>query len=580
MTQANLKTPTPSDLYADGAAARAAGDKSTAMVRFQEALTIDAGYVPAWDAMAEVYLEDGYFLHALDTYARAIHVNPDSTALKDGFMMLLRGTGFRVYNPQAKRLVLACLQDEKVDFFGGGQAWYSLLKGDPAFKSVLKALEQKTYRKFRAAFDSLPDPTLLFDPYFIEGLRRVIAPDLRFERALTHLRRALLEMLHNDRARFDQGGYIRLTEALAHYCFYTGYIFDLTPEETALADALQPVDAVSVAMIACYRSLFHLAGAQDLALQFQSTLPDLIRTQIDNIVEERQTADSIPALTAIDNDVSQSVRQQYEEFPYPRWTSFSKRIYNEKTEGTLRGKKARLLVAGTGTGREAIELASLFDDSSVLAVDLSRASLAYGAIRAKRFGINNVEFRHADILGLSSLNEQFDFIASSGVLHHMDDPYRGWSVLVGLLKPGGLMRIALYSDIARQSILEARNAIARHGYASDADGIRRFRRDAKKRLKRKTYKLITRSPEYFVMQECRDLLFHVHERYFTAPMIRDHLDRLGLTFLGFGLPPAILKQFARMHPGGSPLDLALWDAFERKYPETFMGMYRFWCRKA
>ena len=44
--------------------------------------------------------------------------------------------------------------------------------------------------------------------------------------------------------------------------------------------------------------------------------------------------------------------------------------------------------------------------------------------------------------------EKFDIIESAGVLHHMSEPMTGWRVLTDLLKPSGLMRIGLYSELA------------------------------------------------------------------------------------------------------------------------------------
>ena len=67
-----------------------------------------------------------------------------------------------------------------------------------------------------------------------------------------------------------------------------------------------------------------------------------------------------------------------------------------------------------------------------------------------RLGLTNLEYLQADILKLDHLEQEFDIIESVGVLHHMDEPMAGWRVLVDLLKPGGLMKIGLYSELARQ----------------------------------------------------------------------------------------------------------------------------------
>ena len=55
-------------------------------------------------------------------------------------------------------------------------------------------------------------------------------------------------------------------------------------------------------------------------------------------------------------------------------------------------------------------------------------------------------------MDVKKLKKKFDVIESSGVLHHMDDPFLGWSNLSDCLNKGGLMKISLYSKIARQEI--------------------------------------------------------------------------------------------------------------------------------
>jgi hypothetical protein len=42
----------------------------------------------------------------------------------------------------------------------------------------------------------------------------------------------------------------------------------------------------------------------------------------------------------------------------------------------------------------------------------------------------------------------------------------------------------------------------------------------------------------------------------------------------------VLRDYAAGHPGDRAMtDLDGWDAFEQARPETFAGMYQFWCQK-
>ena len=110
------------------------------------------------------------------------------------------------------------------------------------------------------------------------------------------------------------------------------------------------------------------------------------------------------------------------------------------------------LTGSIGTGKSTT--AAMFKSSKVLAIDLSLSSLAYAKRKTEELAINNIEYMQADILDLGKLNKQFDIIESSGVLHHMDNPIKGWKVLTDCLTAGGLMRIGLYSELARKNIVK------------------------------------------------------------------------------------------------------------------------------
>ena len=59
------------------------------------------------------------------------------------------------------------------------------------------------------------------------------------------------------------------------------------------------------------------------------------------------------------------------------------------------------------------------------------------------------------------------------------------------------------------------------------------------------------------------------------------IGQQGLDFLGFEFgDPAVKQSYAARHADDPRMtDLARWAAFEREHPETFDGMYVFWCQK-
>ena len=83
---------------------------------------------------------------------------------------------------------------------------------------------------------------------------------------------------------------------------------------------------------------------------------------------------------------------------------------------------------------------------------LSISSLKYAKRKTEELGIENIEYIQHDILDLKNLKRKFDIIECVGVLHHMNDPFKGWSILTDCLNDGGLMNIGLYSKQARVQI--------------------------------------------------------------------------------------------------------------------------------
>ena len=224
-----------------------------------------------------------------------------------------------------------------------------------------------------------------------------------------------------------------------------------------------------------------------------------------------------------------------------------------------------------------------FSNARVLAVDLSLSSLSYALRKTEELNVSNVEYAQGDIMDLSGLGRRFDLIESVGVLHHLGDPLAGWRILVELLQPRGLMKIGLYSETARQQIVSGRSLIAEKGYTASPDDLRRCRQDIIAMAEDGNRKMaeLCQGRDFFSLSNCRDLLFHVQEDRFTLPRIQAALTSLKLKFLGFEIRSQRTHvKFRNSHPNRHALtSLSLWHTFELKNPDTFQGMYQFWCQR-
>ena len=374
-----------------------------------------------------------------------------------------------------------------------------------------------------------------------------------------------------------------------------------TDEAERLADlgrTLAADDLAGLLRFAMYAPLADLDCADDLLAgpAQDPRLDALVRLTIADAREEEGLKASIEPLTAIADATSQAVRRQYEENPYPRWRQVPRwgpeplvprmrRLFPHAVPPVVPEGGLDILVAGAGTGRHPIQVALRQPDARILAVDLSLASLAYGQRMATAMGLHGIEFRHGDILELGGLGRRFHMVESIGVLHHMKRPLQGWRVVTDLLRPGGLMRLGLYSERGRRGIVRCRQVIADEDIGATPDRIRAFRRrlvhDSPAGGPGVDFRSIFRARDFYSVSMARDLLFHVQEERYTPLRLKAEMAELGLEFMGFeevGARDAFERYRARYPDDATLTDLDNWDAFEQAEPDAVEG-YVFWCRK-
>ena len=473
------------------------------------------------------------------------------------------------------------------------KAVISLLKHDPVMMDLLARSEPSVVdiEGVITAIAALHQLPLLHDLMRICPL-----PDLKLEGLFESIRRLLILSLKEIQESPELTNFL---STLSLQCFVNEYVYFETEDEYALvgdleteiaecvAQGVQPT-FIGVLCFAAYRPLHQYAWSE--ALQVLDQLPEIRRRLIGEPLAERVLAQQIPVLADVKDEVSRKVKDQYEENPYPRWVNLGipvkpkslARICTEAelelgSEDIKNVSNPSILIAGCGTGQHSIGSACRYSDCKVTAVDLSLTSLAYAQRKTTEHDVSNIEYLQADILQLGKLDRTFDIIESTGVLHHMEDPMAGWRILTGLLNVGGLMKIGLYSDLARQHIVAIREEIAMLGIKTSAADMRGFRKSLAESHDEHKQRLVT-SNDFFSLSTVRDLIFHVQEHRFTLPQIQACLNELGLRFCGF--EKAYVAKFREFHGKQSNVyDLMLWHELEKSQPRTFASMYQFWCQK-
>ena len=552
--------------------------------------------------VAEIYFKLGEALYEANAWEDALRAY-EAAFTRDPQNALPRGNALNLINSLQWASLPAFWQAEisrnferlDVDKNRNVSVALRALKVKPGFRQLLATVSTPTQ------WDAAAQSVVMRDTLFLQLLRDTLIADAAFEVVLTRMRvMFLVDAGARSRAPLE------FLVALALQCFNNEFVYAATAAELVQRAALLPeleaavvakVDLApalerSLVVIAMYGPLYELPPVVAYAKVHSVTSPLslLMRRTVQEPEIELTLRASIVADDAITDGVSLSVRGMYEEHPYPRWFSIDRpppltlRDWIDREAPTAAASfefaaGARVLVAGCGSGHEAIELAAGLSDVQVLAVDLSLASLAYAQRMAADLGVSNIEFRQADILGLGVLTERFSMIYCNGVLHHLNDPAAGLRVLVQLLRPRGLLRLSLYSELARVSVTAARAEIQAAGMPATAAAIGGFRQFVLRQKSDSVLAPLSGFLDFYSMSMCRDLMFHVQEHQMRLPQIASMLAESRLTLLGFAnLAPEAIGAYLRAYPDDAPMtDCSNWDAFELQHPQTFAEMYQFWC---
>ncbi len=570
------------------------GRPDEAMAAAARATGLRPQIAPYWLTLAKLEIERGRLAEAIAAYQEAFSLDPDGRFDRAECFALFARLKFDELPDFWHGELIRFLGRQDIDQSRYAIAGVNVLMARPAFRAALAAGQGQ---RATAALEEI-----MRDELFAILLRDTLIGRSEVEFMLTWLRCSLLQ----DAALLAQAPLEFLCN-LALQCFNSEFVYAETGTETgAVGDLAQSVEQRlrgapgvdepllrAVALLATYRPLRAVSGIDALLAHGASVEPlgRLLRRTASDAREETRLRGTIRVLGGVSDGVSRQVQAMYEENPYPRWLSLDRSAPVSATQwiaAQLVGdhpdekiaEAPNILVAGCGTGRDAIALAAEIEGARVTAVDLSLSSLAFAKRKAEEMGVANIEFCRADILQLDALGERFDIVYCVGVLHHMRDPEEGLSVLCRLGRPGGLLKLGLYSARSRVELNAARELVREQRLTGTESSIRAFRQHVLAQDADSPLRGLLRYRDFFSMSECRDLLFHVQDYEFSLLQIAQMLRGHGLTVLAVSNPsrPAVLAYQEMFSQDRGMADLDKWDAVEQSHPQAFAGMYQIWCR--
>lgn len=574
-----------------------------AVVSYDQAIRLNPNFTDAYFNRGLALQALRQYEEAIKNYCELININRMDKNYWHNFLTCLTKSSLLPYSNQVADHIVQLL-DQK-----------AIVKADETLPTILRFLDQNSFvirfldienyiNNFSDTIQSIKN--ISKSPLLFKLLKLIPITDIRYENALNSIRKLIL--IHNDKYKKNQE-ILKMQYAIAHQCFINEYVYFQTNEELDLVVAIEKevedglnkkekIDTLKIITLASYKPLYSFAWINHLIdLEDSEDYQDLIKVQVEEYLEEQKIRNSIEILSPIKNQISQEVQALYELNPYPRWVATQvypnpitiKELFdlvklNPEFRDEEYSEAPEILMGGCGTGQNSIGTASSFKDSKLTAVDLSLNSLSYAVRKTKELHVNNIKYIQADILDLRKLNKQFDIVESSGVLHHMSNPLEGWRILVDCTKPKGLMKICLYSRIARKDIIRNRELMKDRNLSGTLQDIRFLRNEIIKGENRDFIflKNIPSMLDFYTTSGCRDLLFHVQEHQFSLIQLDEIIKNLGLKFIGFAFyehDEVIRDKFKQEVPNGSEYSLLDWHKFELNNPSTFISMYQLWLKK-
>ncbi|HET6977094.1 MAG TPA: class I SAM-dependent methyltransferase [Pyrinomonadaceae bacterium] len=129
-----------------------------------------------------------------------------------------------------------------------------------------------------------------------------------------------------------------------------------------------------------------------------------------------------------------------------------------------------VLVAGCGTWQSA-KHAICHPAARVTGIDVSVTSLEHTESLKQKYNLSNLQTRQLAIENAAELDQQFDLIICTGVLHHLADPDAGLRALRSVLKPEGAMYLMVYAPYGRAGVYMIQDYCRRLGIGTSREEI-------------------------------------------------------------------------------------------------------------
>ena len=200
-----------------------------------------------------------------------------------------------------------------------------------------------------------------------------------------------------------------------------------------------------------------------------------------------------------------------------------------------------VLVAGCGTW-QAAKYAVCHPAARVVAIDVSPTSLQHTNALKEKYDLTNLETRQLSIENVGDLDQRFDHIICTGVLHHLVDPDAGLRALRSVLSAEGALYFMVYAPYGRAGVYMLQEYCRRLGVGISPDEIKDLIAVLQQLPEHHPLLATQGGSREFNADALADALLNPRERSYSVPELFDFIDRNGLQFGRWYLQAQYLPQ--------------------------------------
>lgn len=190
----------------------------------------------------------------------------------------------------------------------------------------------------------------------------------------------------------------------------------------------------------------------------------------------------------------------------------------------------RILVAGCGT-TQAARHAMLQPGADIVGIDVSAVSIEHSRALGRRYELANLALHRLPVERAGELDQTFDHIVCTGVLHHLADPVAGLRALTDVLAPGGAVTLMVYAPYGRSGLCLMQDYCRRLGVTTHPDDLAELVATLREiPLEHPISRLLREARDFVNDDALADALLNPRDRSYTVPELLELLETAGLRF--------------------------------------------------